>query len=917
MSEKTINILMIEDDPIDQSSFKNLVKNENLDYLYDIVASIAEASILLKQKKYDAVITDYILSDGTSFDLMKMVSDLPVIFITAAGDEEIAVKALQSGASEYLIKDSERNYIKVLPLSIEHAIAKKNSEKKVKTLSHAITNITDCVFILQPDYTVIFVNRSFCETYGYEECEALGRKAGELIFLDAEEGASICSAFMADFNYNWRGDIYSRKSRGEIFPATLSLAAIKNEKGELTEIIGVIQDISVIINSGKELEKSKEFLKNAIDSLTANIVILDEKGFIVHANAAWQKFARANNADENSWLGVNYLDICLKAASEGVEAAGLLAGNIEKIIKGEISRYHMEYQSDFTAEKMWFMVNITRFTSSGMARVVVSHEDITARKNAEEDARRAKIAAEEANLAKSDFLASMSHEIRTPMNAIIGMAELLWDTSLTEEQQKYVQIFRTAGQSLLDLINDILDISKIEAGHLAIENIKFNLLELIEKTFEVLSIKAHEKGLELLFFIEDGVPLNISGDPLRLRQVIINLVGNAVKFTESGEIILRIKPADETGGSPGECILSFSVSDTGIGISESKLGDIFEKFTQADSSTTRKCGGTGLGLSISKRLIELMGGAIAVKSVKDNGSEFVFTARFEKTGDASTISSISDFKLEGLRALIIDHNISNSDFLKSTLEIFGTTVACVDTMSKGLARLESAAEKGLEYHIVFIDNHIFKNNKDDTFLIKQRSDLCKIVMLMLTTNDLSDEITWLKNHGIEFYIIKPIKYSVLFETLYCAFTKRGVIEADGDKTPAAPCADLKEGIRPLKILLVEDSETNKMLVQAYFKNTRHHLDIAENGAVAFEKYKAGDYDIVFMDMQMPVMDGYTSTKLIREYEKKENKPPKPIIALTAFAFKEDINKSMSAGCTDYLAKPIKKSSLMEAVKKHS
>jgi PAS domain S-box-containing protein len=591
--------------------------------------------------------------------------------------------------------------------------------------------------------------------------------------LSVELGTPIAPGFEALVFKASRGieDIYELtyiRKDGSRFPAVVSVTALRDAQDAIIGylLIGTDNTARKLVEAEQKkldqrLRDQQFYTRSLIEANIDAIMTTDPSGIITDVN---KQMEALTGCTRDELIGAPFKSYFTDP--ERAEAGIKLVLSEKKVTDYELTASARDGKQTVVS------YNATTFYDRGrtLQGVFAAARDVTEGKRVEAELQQAKAMAETASQAKSDFLASMSHEIRTPMNAIIGIADLLAKTALSPEQDKYVQIFRRAGDNLLNLINDILDLSKVEASQLELERTGFSLTDLLDKVKEMVAVRAQEKGLALVCEAAPNVPGDLIGDPTRLRQVLLNLLGNAIKFTESGEVSLRVTP-DADSPVPGA--LRFTISDTGIGIPREKLGAVFERFTQADSSTTRRYGGSGLGLTISKRLVELMGGRIWVESEAGKGSVFSFAVPLE---------------------------------------------------------------------------------------------------------------------------------------IWAGATRRAAAPVGAGTEPALPA---------LHILLVEDSPDNRTITVAYLRDTPYRVEIAENGAIAYQKFTAGHFDLVLMDRQMPVMDGLTATRAIREWEQASHRPPTPIIALTASALKGDQEKCMAAGCTAYLTKPIKQDVLLQAIREHS
>ncbi|MFZ0911260.1 MAG: response regulator, partial [Candidatus Acidiferrales bacterium] len=655
----------------------------------------------------------------------------------------------------------------------------------------------------------------------------------------------------------------------------------------------------------KRVEERTAYLNALIENSPLAIMVLDSNQKIQLCNPAFEHLFYYTR---EQMIGKS-LDILLPEGDLLWEGrAGLLQARADKPVN-LITRRRRKDRSLVDVE-----LHIVGLVVSGEAvGSLIIYQDISARKRAEEAMQHAKEAAEASSRAKSEFLANMSHEIRTPMNGIMGMTELVLDTDLDAEQREYLNMAKSSAESLLSLINDILDYSKIEAGKLEIDAIDFNLGDTIGDTMKTLSFRAHQKGLELAHDVHSDIPNALIGDPGRLRQVIVNLVGNAIKFTQSGEVILRVQTEWKTSQ---DIQLHFTVSDTGIGIPAEKQTAIFEAFTQAEGSMSRTYGGTGLGLTISSRLVVLMHGRIWVESEMNEGSRFHFTAHFGlQKVPASAVAPKDLAILREMRVLIVDDNEANRQILLKILSRWHTKPIAVESGAKALTVLREGQGLGRNFSLILLDAQM---PEMDGFVvaetIKRNPEWGVATIMMLSSAGQRGDAKRCRELGIAAYLTKPVQQAELLDAVLTALGAAPV--STSITPPLITRHSLRENKHHLRILLVEDNAVNELLADRLLEKRGHEVTIARNGKEALATIEKQSFDVVLMDVQMPEMDGFEATAAIRRIEKGSGNHV-PIIAMTAHAMVGDKERCIEAGMDNYIAKPIRPEELTEMLERYS
>jgi PAS domain S-box-containing protein len=653
----------------------------------------------------------------------------------------------------------------------------------------------------------------------------------------------------------------------------------------------------------KRVEERTAFLNALIENSPLAIMVLDSEQKVQLCNPAFEHLFQYTRQEV---IG-QPVDGLLADGDSLLEARALSLRALDKPVN-LVARRRRKDRSlvDVELHTVGLVVN------ADVVGSLVIYQDISVRKRAEEAMQQAKEAAEAASRAKSEFLANMSHEIRTPMNGIMGMTELVLDTELDSEQREYLNMAKLSADSLLSLINDILDYSKIEAGKLEIEAIDFNLGDIIGDTMKALSLRAHQKELELAYDVQPDIPNALVGDPGRLRQVIVNLVGNAIKFTEKGEVVVHVQADSRTND---DIELHFTIVDTGIGIAAEKQTAIFEAFTQADGSMSRTYGGTGLGLTISSRLVGFMRGRIWVESELGMGSRFHFTAHFRLQKIPARIIVPRDPKtLRDMRVLVVDDNATNRQILLKMLTNWHTNPTAVESGAKAITALREDQGLGRTFPLILVDAQM---PEMDGFAlvecIKKNPDWKTATIMMLSSAGQRGDARRCRELGVASYLTKPVRHGELLDAILTALGTWPIKEA----APALVTRhSLREASDHLSILLVEDNAVNQVLAVRLLEKRGHSVTVAGNGKDALAALEKRFFNLVFMDVQMPEMDGFEATAAIREKEKTSGNHL-PIIAMTAHAMVGDKERCLEAGMDDYITKPIRVEELSDLLKRYS
>lgn len=794
------------------------------------------------------------------------------------------------------IKDSSQNithYVGIKENVSEYKRIKRELSDQFYFTSQLIDTLPHPLFYLDVEGYFLGCNTAYESAFNVNRQELTGLHARDLSYMP-RDSYRVLDDMRKEVSRNGRPS--QRQLRrpfadGKEHDILYSLSAYHRSDGSEGGYLGIMTDITDLKTKEKELLESRNFLDVIINHIPVMLYVKDAETLNFYkANQACADFLGLSTDEMPGMCDydlfpkevarkLNSTDRKVLEIGQAVNEIEILPGDGEE---GSLRYVHASKVPILDADgKPLFLLGVS--------------EDITETKKKEEELKTALHVAEEATAAKSQFLANMSHEIRTPMNAIIGLAHLALKTGLSPKQRDYLSKIHNAGTSLLGIVNEILDFSKVESGKLELEDTGFELQEVITDSVALSSQSAYEKGLELMYYIPADVPQNLTGDPLRLQQIVTNLVSNAVKFTEKGEVVVR---AEQVRRVDNRIKLKISVRDTGIGLSKEAEARLFQAFTQADNSTTRKFGGTGLGLAISRRLVEMMGGTLWVESKEGEGSTFAFTAWFGVGAETVSTARAVPAELGRLRMLVVDDNRAAGELLADYLRDFECRAAAVSSGEEALLALEQA-DGGEPFDAVFLDWEI--EGKYGTELarrIKNNASLRHVpAVILVTAFGRDDFLNQTDTGNVDDYLVKPVNQSLLYDMIISRFTP-----LNGGLSVASIVKEKDYNLAGIRVLLAEDNEINQQIAVELLKSQGIEAEIAPNGAEAVRMVRdmpGEHYQLVLMDMQMPVMDGFAAARAIRELT-----PRLPIIAMTARTMPEEREKCLTAGMNDHVPKPI-------------
>jgi len=916
-NETAMKILLVEDDPGEVQRIEAmLIGAPGPAFRVQAAADLAGGLAALGKDKFDAVLLDLFLPDSSGLTTLTRAQaaapQVPLIVLYGGpGDRQLLAESARQGAVGFVFKartDAARLFHTLL-FAVERQRREQAACRKERKYHLLIENMKDAYYEIDLAGNFTYANKMSLIHLGRTSQQLIGLNNRE--FTPPDVAKQMYKAFSEVYRTGNSGKVITTtlvRPDGSTIEVELCISLIRDEQGHPIGFSGISRDVTAKVAAQKALEKSEEKYRNILNNIQDAYFETEFNGQMLFFNPAAASITGYSPAELRSMDHRGYMD---------EENAAKVHRAYRRIYETGKPNRSLQYEITTKSGQRRCLESSISLMHDEQGRAVAFRgvaRDITQRKAVQLELARAKEKAEEATRAKSEFLANMSHEIRTPMNGIMGMYNLLQGTPLTAEQADFVETGQRSAGALLAVINDILDFSKMEAGKLEIESIDFDLRKTIDDLVATPARQAHEKGLELVYKIDHEVPSLLMGDPGRLRQAVVNLMSNAVKFTIEGEVALFVSLQEETRS---KVAIRFTFKDTGIGIAKVDQARLFKSFQQVDSSTTRRFGGTGLGLAITKRLVELMGGRMGVESKPGQGSTFWFTAVFEKTAQVEPVSPIAPETVRQKRILIVDDNKTNLDILEGYLKLWGCGCDRAANGAMALSLMQAVVKAGAPYHLVISD--MVMPGMDGAELgrkIKADAALRPTILVMLTSQGLRGDAAEMKRIGYSAYLTKPVRPSELFDCLTAVLNRAPGKRRDKNNVPIVTSYSLSENKRRnVRILLAEDNAINQKLALHLLGRFGFRADAVPNGKEALQALSGSDYDLVLMDIQMPEMDGLEAARMIRDTGSSVRNHDVPIVAMTAQGTQEDRDKCLHAGMNDYISKPIQPQEMLRVIEK--